>query len=337
MILVTGATGLVGSHLLAKLLQQEAPIRALYRSEEKIEATKKVLHFYFEEKTDAYFSKINWFKADITNIPKLTDAFENIEYVYHCAGLISYDLRDYKKLRKINIEGTANVVNIALKKKVKKICHVSSIAALGDEINNKKITETSPRINENFHDNYSITKYGAEMEVWRASQEGLPVVIVNPGVIIGAGFWTNGSGLLFEKIAKGLPYHFPLTTGFVGVEDVTEIMLKLMQSNIINERYIVIGENISFEKVLKQIAENLDKPQPKKSLKKWMVFLGWIFQATGNFFFNTKQELTWRSTKAIFSKSYYSSEKVEKKLSYSFKNINDVIKKTAESYLTKPS
>ncbi|WP_121666979.1 SDR family oxidoreductase [Mesonia aquimarina] len=333
MILVTGATGLVGSHLLAKLLQQEAPIRALYRSESKISETKKILEHYFEEKTEAFFSKIEWFQADITNIPKLNDAFEGITQVYHCAGLISYDLRDYKKLRKINIEGTANVVNIALAKNIDKLCHVSSIAALGDEIGKKKITENSPRINENFHDNYSITKYGAEMEVWRASQEGLPVVIVNPGVIIGNGFWDSGSGLLFKKIDNGLNYHFPLTTGFVGINDVTEIMVKLMQSNAVNERYILVSENLSFEKVLKEIANKISKPGPKKSLKKWMIFLGWIFQATGNLFFNTKQEITWHSLKAVFSKSYYSSKKVKKELHHSFESINSVIKKTANYYL----
>lgn len=335
MILVTGATGLVGSHLLAKLLLEETPIRALYRSEEKISLTKKVLATYFGEQTENYFSKIEWFKADITDIPTLTDSFKGISYVYHCAGLISYDVRDYKKLRKINIEGTANVVNIALSKKIKKLCHVSSIAALGDEIGTKKITENSPRINENFHDNYSITKYGAEMEVWRASQEGLPVVIVNPGVIIGNGFWNTGSGLLFKKVANGLGYHFPLTTGFVGVEDVVEIMLKLMQSNIQNERFIVISENLSFKEVLQQIAVSIKKPKPNKRLQKWMVFLGWIFQSLGKFFFNTKKEITSRSMKAISSKSYYANTKVEEKLNFKFQPMENIIEKTGKQFLNK--
>ncbi|MDR6299453.1 SDR family oxidoreductase [Mesonia maritima] len=334
MILVTGATGLVGSHLLAKLVLEETPIRALYRSEEKISLAKKVLATYFKEKTEKYFSKIEWFKADITDIPTLTDAFKGISYVYHCAGLISYDVRDYKKLRKINIEGTANVVNIALSKNIKKLCHVSSIASLGDEIGTKKITENSPRINENFHDNYSITKYGGEMEVWRASQEGLSVVIVNPGVIIGNGFWDAGSGLLFKKVANGLRYHFPLTTGFVGVEDVVNIMRKLMQSDLQNERFIIISENLSFKEVLQQIAVSIHKPKPTKRLHSWMVFLGWIFQSLGKFFFNTKKELTSRSIKAISSRSYYSNEKVKEKLNYEFQPIEKVIQKTGKEFIS---
>lgn len=335
MILVTGATGLVGSHLLAHLLQQEVSIRALYRSEAKIAHTKKIIKSYFTETSLPNTEKIEWVKADITNIPVLQDVFQDIDVVYHCAGLISYDVRDYKKLRKINIEGTANVVNLALHYKVKKLCHVSSIAALGEEIKSREINEKSPRNNEGPHNNYSITKYGAEMEVWRASQEGLPVIIVSPGVIIGQGFWESGSGRLFSRVAKGLSYYLPLTTGFVAVEDVAKAMIKLTKSNLENETYILVAESLSFKSVLEQIAENLNASKPSKKLKSWMVFIGWLFQSLGNSLFNTKQEITYHSIKGFKNKSNYDNSKVKKAIDFEFTNISESIQKTAKAFLDK--
>jgi len=331
MILVTGATGLVGSHLLIELLLQRKKIRALYRTQSKVETTEKLLAKKLGSASNL-ISNIEWYKADITRIPELTDAFEGIEYVYHCAGIITYNLKDYKLLRKINIEGTANMVNLALSKNVKKFCHVSSIAALGSELNNQPVTEKSPRNNDAEHDNYSISKYGAEMEVWRASQEGLRVIVVNPGVIIGAGNWENGSGQLFSRINKGLSYHPTLTTGFIAVEDVARAMVKLMDSEIINEGFILVAENLSFKKVLFKVAEVLQKPKPKKALKPWMVFLGWIFQSLGRFLFNTKQEITKNSLKTAFGHTVYDSSKINEQLGFTFTPINHAIEKTGEYF-----
>lgn len=333
MVLITGATGLVGSHLLASLLMEEQPIRALYRTQSKKEATLLLLKKLGVDLALIPAEKLEWKKADITRIPELTDAFEGITHVYHCAGLVSYDLRDYQNLRKINIEGTANVVNLALAKKVQKLCHVSSIAALGSELKQKPITENSPRNNDAEHDNYSISKYGAEMEVWRASQEGLPVVIVNPGVIIGRGNWDSGSGQLFTRVSNGFSYYFPKVTGFVSVEDVTRAMVELMKSKTVNEGFILVAESCSFKKVLFEIADRLGKKRPKKPLKKWMIFTAWIVQATGNFLFNTKQELTRQSIKGAFQAAYFDTSKIEKTLSFKFTPISVALKHTSQAFL----
>ena len=334
MILVTGATGLVGVQLLADLLLKEVKIRALYRTEAKIASSQKIIQQKLGKQAETLLTKIEWVKADITRIPELTDAFEGIDHVYHCAGLISYDPKDYKALRKINIEGTANVVNISLSKNIKKFCRVSSIAALGSELNNQKVTENSPRNNELEYDNYSICKYGAEMEVWRASQEGLNVVIVNPGVIIGSGNWNTGSGQIFSRIDKGLSYYLPLVTGFVAVEDVSSAMIKLMEAEIKNERFIVVGENLSFKEVQGKIAEALNKPQPTKALQPWMVFLGWIFQSIGSFLFNTNKEITRKSIKAAFNKTYYDHTKIKTALpTFEFTSIDKAVKTTAAFYV----
>lgn len=332
MILLTGATGMVGRHLLAGLLESETQIRAIYRTEGKIAQTKKHLCGFWDipEKT---FDKVEWVKADLADIPQLTDAFEGVTQIYHCAGLVSYDVRDYHKLRKVNIEGTANMVNLALEFKVKKFCHLSSVAALGSEINNRPITEKSPRNNEAPHSNYSISKFGAEMEVWRASQEGLSVVIVNPGIIIGSGKWTSGSGQLFDRVAKGFSYKIPMQTGFVAVDDVVSAMQKLMKSPVENERFIMVGESLRFAEVTAQIAEILNKPKPKKSLKKWMVVLGWVFQSLGHALFNTKKEITRQSIGDAFGKTFFDNSKIRETLDFEFTSIQKALKKTGKAYL----
>src|SRR5690606_140364 len=191
MILVTGATGLVGSHLIVKLLQENEEVKAIYREEKSLSAVKNVFQYYNSE---SLFEKINWIKADITDIPSLEKTFEGIKKVYHCAAFISFDPNDKEKLMKINAEGTANIVNCCLDFKVEKLCYVSSVAALGDPTDKQHIiTEETEYNPERLHNEYAISKYAAEMEVWRGFQEGLKVVIVNPGVIFGFGFPNNGS------------------------------------------------------------------------------------------------------------------------------------------------
>ena len=166
----------------------------------------------------------------------------DIDYVYHCAALISFDTKDYYKLRKINIEGTANIVNLCITHKVKKLCYVSSIAALGNTLDQSIITEETHWNTEADNSVYAISKYGAEIEVWRGAQEGLNSVIVNPGVILGPGFWHSGSGVLFKKVYKGLSHYVTGTTGYVDVIDVVEIMTQLIHSDINNQRYIIVSE-----------------------------------------------------------------------------------------------
>ena len=239
MILVTGATGLVGSHLLVQLLQENEEVKALFRSEKQIEKVKNIFAFHHQT---ALFEKINWVKGDITDIPSLEIAFENISHVYHCAALISFDPSDEDELRKINIEGTANVVNCCIDFSVKKLCHVSSIAALGNPKEHETtITEETEWNPEELHSDYAITKYGAEMEVFRGHQEGLEVVIVNPGVIFGYGFPKKGSDVIIQSVKKGLSFYTKGNIGIVSVEDVVKSMTQLMKSNNNGERYSMVG------------------------------------------------------------------------------------------------
>lgn len=330
MILITGTTGLVGQHLLKELAQKDQPIRALYRTEEKRIQTIKRLAPLLEQRHRKNLNFVNWFKADINDIPQLTKAFNKVTEVYHCAGLVSFDITDKDKLRKINIEGTANMVNLALQAQVHKFCHLSSVATLGREpTNQRSINEASPRDNTKSYNYYEISKYGGEMEVWRASQEGLPVVIVNPAIIIGAGHWASGSGQLFNRVAKGLFFRIPKESGFISVQDVVQAMILLMHSTITNERFLLASETKSIAAVTDQIAHYLKQKPPKIPLKKWMVGVLWIVQSISHTLFRTPQQLTSESLKTIFGTVQFDDSKIQKSINIEFTPIDQAIQETA--------
>ena len=323
MILITGGTGLVGAHLLLHLVENEDSVRAIYRNSIGIEKTKSLFKLYQKE---LLFLKIDWVQADITDVPSLEIAFKNVDYVYHCAGLISYDQNDQNALRKTNIEGTANIVNFCLEYNIKKLCHVSSIAALGNLMPHQEyIAEDNEWNPEISHSDYAISKYGAEMEIWRGQQEGLNIVIVNPGVILGTGFWNQGSGLFFTKIKKGFPFYTLGITGYVGVTDLVKIMMQLMKSNIVGERFIVIAENNSFKKVTFKIAENLKAKKPKIQAKKWMLSLAWRLDWLASTFIRTKRKISKQTAVSLQNVDKISNTKIKNALNFDFQSIENVI------------
>lgn len=331
MILVTGATGLVGTHLLIKLTKDRTPIRALYRTERKKEQAQMV--FLQCSPNPETLPFVEWVQGDLTDIPSLTDAMQGITHVYHCAAKISFNPQHFQKLRKVNIEGTANIVNLCIALGVKKLCHVSSIAALGEQKDKDNITEKAEWNPEVSNSVYAITKYGAEMEVWRGTQEGLDAVIVNPGIIIGPGFYETGSGYIFKKIYRRLRYYTTGTTGYIGIDDVVNIMQQLMTSSITNERFILVAENLSFKHVFTLIAKGLKKKTPEKKVSKFLLKLAYYIQWFGNRVFGTKQYLFRSSLHNAFTNSYYNHQKVKEALGYEFEPIQEVIQKTATLFL----
>jgi len=334
MILVTGGTGLVGSHLLLELTKAGKKTRAIYRSSNKLAGVKKVFTYYLPEtEAEFLFNTIEWIQADITDIPSLDIAFAEITSVYHCAALISFNSKNANKMRSINIEGTANVVNTCLKYKVEKLCYVSSIATLDLAIGEKEIHENFTWYPEKDHNDYAISKHGGETEVWRGTQEGLPAIIVNPGVIIGPGFWSHGSGKIFSRVHNGLNYYFPKITGFVGVQDVAKAMFTLMDSAIVNEQFLLVSENRSFKDILEVVAKSFQKKAPEKKLKPWMIYTGWIYQSISSRLWGAKKILSRSDAKSLFEETFYSSEKIKSAINFKFMPIDKVIKETGIFFL----
>jgi len=213
--------------------------------------------------SEEQLNHIEWVKADLLDYFSLKDAFKNIDYVYHAAALVSFDSKSANQLIKVNVEGTENIVNLSLEFSIKKFCFVSSVASLGEYPNGKCTDEAAPWQNSKSTSSYSISKYYAENEVWRASQEGLPVVIVNPATILGFGDWESSSLKIIKRVYDGLSFYTPGKNGFVGVTDVVKAMLELMESEIENERFILVAENISFKLLFEKIACALKVRPPK--------------------------------------------------------------------------
>ncbi|MCF6296396.1 MAG: SDR family oxidoreductase [Flavobacteriaceae bacterium] len=331
MILVTGGTGLVGSHLLYHLLLENDTVKAIHQKTSDINTVKKVFSYYTSD-FENIFSKITWIEADLNNIPALKNAFESVIYVYHCAALVSFDSADYQKMRKINIDGTTNIVNFCISNSIKKLCFVSSVAAI--EKDNSSLIDESKNWNNTLSKNgYAITKHGAEMEVWRASQEGVDVIIVNPGVILGSGYWQKGSGKIFKQIYNGFNFYTEGITGFVGVKDVVQIMQKLMLSDIKNERYILVSENVSFKEVFFQIADVFNKKRPRFKVVPFLSEMVWRLDTLKSFFFRTPALLTKSSAKSSQSKNYFSSQKIITSLPYQFESIEKSIQGVCKDFL----
>ncbi|MDP2067542.1 MAG: SDR family oxidoreductase [Lutibacter sp.] len=331
MILVTGGTGLVGSHLLYQLSLENDAIKAIYRKNSDLRAVKNVFSF-FSADYEKLFQKIDWVEADITDIISLDEAFKDVTEVYHSAALVSFNSKDYRAMDEINIEGTSNIVNFCIAKKVKKLCFVSSIATIEKSVTSQMMDETDEWNMEKVSYGYAMTKYASEMEVWRASQEGVPVVIVNPGVILGAGYWHQGTGAIFSKIDKGFKFYTEGVTGFVSVNDVVKAMLLLMKSDIVNQRYILVAENSSFKEVFYQIAQNFGKNPPSIKVTKLMSAIGWRVEKLKSVFTNILPVLTKHFAKSIHEKRYYSSEKIKTELNFNFETIPETIKNVCEIY-----
>lgn len=323
MVLVTGATGLVGSHLVLHLIEQGQTVKAMYRNEQGRQRVKSVFEQY--HKADL-FDKIIWCQADILDVPSLEVAFKEIDFVYHCAALISFDPKEEEQLRKINIEGTANMVNFCIDYKIKKFCYVSSIAALGDLRETEHIvTEETEWNPEKLHSDYAISKYGAEMEVWRAQQEGLHIIVVNPGVILGPLFWTIGSGEIYQKVKKGLAFYTKGSAGFVAVTDVVKIMFQLMQSTVVGERFILVSENKTYQELVYAISDVLKVKRPKLYASKLLTNVSWRVDWFLSAFFGKKRLLSKDLATSLHTTDLYSNQKIVNELGFQFQTIDSYL------------
>ena len=332
MILVTGGTGLVGSHLLFQLAQQGDKIVAIHRKNSDLDAVKNVFSYYSKD-FEQLFNSITWIEANINDIPALSIAFKGVTKVYHSAALISFSRSDYRKMRQINIEGTANIVNLCVTNQVEKLCFVSSVAAVGKPLTGNDIDESNEWnvVDNNY--GYAITKYGAEIEVWRAGQEGVDVVIVNPGVILGSGFWKSGSGKLFDKSYHGFPFYTEGITGFVDVIDVVNVIIKLMNSSIKNQRYILVSKNESFKNIFIAIADAFNKKRPSIKVTKLISGIGWRINWLLSKFSGKTPMITKQSANSSHNSYYYSNKKIEEAIDYQFIALEETIKKVCHNYL----
>ncbi|MBC8265580.1 MAG: NAD-dependent epimerase/dehydratase family protein [Flavobacteriales bacterium] len=330
MIFVTGGTGLVGSHILLKLAQEGKEFKALKRTSSSLEICKSVFSYYNAQNL---FDKISWVSGDVNDIPSLQSGMENCDYVFHCAAIVSFSPSDVELLKKVNIEGTANVVNIALSKGVKKLGFVSSIAALGRNSTEGSVDEECHFKATKHDSNYALSKYFSEQEVWRGSQEGLNVVIVSPSVILGPGDWTKGSSQIFQKINSGLKYYTSGSTGYVDVVDVANSLLALLFSEVKNERFIVNGENLKYRDCFDRIAVALNKPKATIKVTPFLKEVAWRLEAVRSVVSGKSPLITKETANSAMTDSAYSTTKIDNAIGFQFTDIDVTIKKYADWFI----
>ena len=190
-----------------------------------------------------YLKSIDWVNVNLNDIVSLDDAIRGVDFVYHCAAKVSLADHHKDELFKTNIEGTSNVVNICLKHKVKKLLYLSSISSIGAENNVKIINESHSWDDNRNYTLYAHSKNASELEVWRGSQEGLNVIIVNPGLILGDSV-NNSSMKKILKIATAIFFYPTGKVAIIDIDDVSRILMLLLNSSVKNERFILVSENI---------------------------------------------------------------------------------------------
>lgn len=330
MILLTGATGLLGMHVLYDLLRRGHDVRALYRNEDRIKRVEDLFHFYAGDDGRLLLQKVTWQKGDIQDLVSLEDAFQGISKVIHCAAMVSFRNDDFRELVRVNRYGTANLVNMALKYNVQWFCHASSTAAIG-----KKPGKSNLGLNENAKwladvpvSGYAMSKYLAEKEVWRGVEEMLPAVMVNPSVIFGPGDWNESSLTIFRAVHRGLKFYAPGANAFVDVRDVSKRILFLMEKEIVNERFLIVGANVKFREMTAAIARRMKKKEANIPVKSWQMGLAWRLATVYSFITRKPTALTKDATETAFSETSYDTSKIDAIFNEPYTSLADSVDST---------
>lgn len=318
MILLTGGTGFLGQFMVKALRSRSEPVRMLVRDPGNIQPLEGV----------------DLVEGDVLDVKSLELAFEGVDRVIHGAAVVSFWPRRREEMRRINVEGTANMVNAALEAGVRKFVHVSSIAALGRIHNAPKIDETSKWVKSSLNSAYGRSKYLAELEVHRGVEEGLRAVICNPGVIVGPGHWNQGSPKLFSSVHKGLRFYNPGQTGFVSVQDVARATVDLMDSDLVSgERFVLVDKNMLYKDFFGLVASSLGVRAPSIAPPAFVsAMAGTISEWMGNL--RNREPIitreTTRSSRHIFN---YDGSKITRVLGFEYGSLETCILETGQQFL----
>lgn len=336
--LITGTTGLLGSHVVLKLLQQGKTVVAAKQSSSDLSKIKHCFSYYTKD-VETLFNKIKWVDLDITDVYSIEEALKGVEHVYHCAGFVSFLEKDFPKLTLLNETGTANLVNACVANlpdgkagKITSFCHVSSLSTINNadyegELSERIFWKTSGK-----ESSYAISKYNAEREVWRGIEEGLNAVIVNPGFILAPGFWKQSSGKIFSFCKKGNMFYTDGSTAYVDVNDVVEVMVQLMDKQIFNERFILVENSYTFKDIFTQIQKKFGKPAPFFKSGKFLLQLGRMADGILSKITGKDRVLTSNTIRTAVGHKKYSNSKVKSALSFSFKPVNEVLNGICEHF-----
>jgi dihydroflavonol-4-reductase len=332
MLFVTGGTGLIGSHLLFELVSAEKKVKALKRKTSDLQQVLKTFSWYAENPQEL-FSRIEWVEGDILDYFGLEKLLSGAKEVYHCAAIVSFDGKEKKQMIRNNVEGTANLVNAALENGVKKVCHVSSVSALGKSQNGYPVDELTNWTPSKKVTGYSQSKFFSETEIWRGIEEGLNAVIVNPSIVLGPGNWDAGSSRLFKTVWDGLNFYTKGVTGFVDVKDVAKAMVLLMENknfeNCKNKRFLLNAENLSYREIFFNIADALGKPRPKLYASPVITGLAWRTAPVFRIFSKNSPAISRETATAGHSQTLFDGSKITRSIPFEYLPVSESINQTA--------
>jgi len=320
-IFVTGGTGFVGSYLLRYLVQQG------YQNIKAVKRTNSSMAL-----VAAIQDKIQWIEGDILDIPFLEAAMEGVTHVYHCAAVVSFEPKAAEKMKEVNIEGTANMVNMALHHQVEKMLYISSVAALGTSKPKEWQDEQTKWKEDKNNSNYGKSKYRAEMEVWRGIMEGLNAAIICPSLILGSGFWNSGTGNIFRLYGNGFPFYAAGIGGLVDVRDVARAAIQLMESDIKEERFVVSGENIAYQDLFTQIAIAAVVKPPAYPINSLLTGIGWRLEWLKSSLTGIPPTITRESARSAANQTYYRNQKLIDALNFQYTPITQTIQETVKQF-----
>ena len=324
------AQELVGAHILLKLTEKGQKVKALKRKKSSLTVIENIFSHY--NKTELLQS-IEWIDGDILDLFSLEKGIKDCKTVIHCAAIVSFNPKDFEKMMKQNVEGTANVVNLCLEHNIEKLGYISSIATLGSVEEDKTRTENNYWKESKSNTQYAVSKYLSEQEVWRGIEEGLDSVIINPSVILGPGDWTKGSSQMFEKVWSGLKFYSSGSTGYVDVLDVAECLIKLLDSSVVNERFILNAGHMKYREVFDTIAENLNKPKPHIKVTPFLKEIAWRVEWLKSMITNKSPLVTKETARTAMKNKSFSNQKIVNALNYKFTPISESLSRYSKWFL----
>lgn len=322
MILLTGATGLLGHYLIDELLATGHELRVLVRNPEQRELPWRHL--------------VEVIDGDLLDVVALEQATAGIQTVIHSAAMVSFDRRDRAQLMKVNVEGTANVVDACLAAGVERLIHVSSVAAIGQPTDGNPATEQTPWQAGQAVSAYARSKRRAELEVYRGIAEGLHAQIINPGLMLGPrGDWQQSSLRLFTSVARGLRFYQAGATALVGAQDVARAVCLLLEQDLPNgERYLLVADTWSTLRMLTAFAESVGQKPPSFRIPAWLsISVAWLVERVATLL-GYRPPLSVEAIRSGLSQDRYEGSKITQ-LGFAYTPLAQVIAETAEGYLGK--
>lgn len=330
-ILVTGGTGLVGSHLLMLLVTKQIKCKAIKRKS-SLQAQCDQVAAYYGISQALLGEYIEWVEADLLDKASLKQALQDVSEVYHCGAIVSFSADTKQQLLDTNVEGTRNITEAALEAGVKKFCMVSSIAAIGKAPEGACADETCMRDGTR-GSVYSQSKFASEQVVWEAMKRGLNAVIVNPGIILGVGDFSKGSLQFFPAIRKGMLFYTNGGSGFVDVRDVCKVMVESMERELFAQRFVLVSANLTYGQLFRLIAEAEGVKPPRFCAGKTLLTLALWSSNLMKLITGKEQRFTKETLQSAAGRTCYSSARITQALNFRFIPIEQTIRDAA-TYFT---